>query len=103
MLAGISGILYTNWGGYITPSSMGLVSAALPVVWVAASGKKDFLSVFVGSIFLVWLSQTLAINGAQFAIITMGLILVITTRFFPDGIILMLKNKLIEKIKWLQS
>ena len=82
---------------------MGLVSAALPVVWVAASGKKDFLSVFVGSIFLVWLSQTLAINGAQFAIITMGLILVITTRFFPDGIILMLKNKLIEKIKWLQS
>ena len=43
MLAGLSGILYTNWGGYITPSSMGLVSAALPVVWVAASGKKDFL------------------------------------------------------------
>lgn len=103
MLAGLSGILYTNWGGYITPSSMGLVSAALPVVWVAASGKKDFLSVFVGTIFLVWLSQTLAINGAQFAIITMGLILVIATLFFPDGIILMLKNKLIKKIKWLQS
>jgi hypothetical protein len=33
----------------------------------------------------------------------MGLILVIATRFFPDGIILMLKNKLVEKIKWLQS
>jgi ABC-type branched-subunit amino acid transport system permease subunit len=103
LLAGISGILYTNWGGYITPSSMGLVAAALPVVWVAASGKKDFFSVFIGTIFLVWLSQTLAINGAQFAIIVMGLILVISTRFFPDGIILMFKNKLIEKIKWLQS
>ena len=103
MLAGLSGILYTNWGGYITPSSMGLVSAALPVVWVAASGKKDFLSVFVGTIFLVWLSQTLAINGAQFAIIAMGLILVIATLFFPDGIILMIKDKLMKKIKWLQS
>ncbi len=103
LLAGISGILYTNWGGYITPSSMGLVSAALPVVWVAASGKKDFFSVFIGTIFLVWLSQMLAINGAQFAIIAMGLILVISTRFFPDGIILMFKNKLIEKVKWLQS
>jgi len=102
LLAGVSGILYTNWGGYITPSSMGLVSAALPVVWVAASGKKDFLSVFVGCIFLVWLSQMLAINGAQFAIIAMGLILVITTRFFPDGLILRAKNILINKIKWLQ-
>ena len=101
LLAGISGILYTNWGGYITPASMGLVSAALPVVYVAASGKKDFFSVFLGCIFFVWLSQTLAINGKQFAIIVMGLILVISTRFFPDGIILMLKNKLTEKIKWL--
>ena len=101
LLAGISGILYTNWGGYITPDSMGLVSAALPVVYVAASGKKDFFSVFLGCIFFVWLSQTLAINGKQFAIIVMGLILVISTRFFPDGIILMLKNKLTEKIKWL--
>ena len=52
---------------------------------------------------MVWLSQMLAINGAQFAIIAMGLILVISTRFFPDGIILMFKNKLIEKVKWLQS
>ena len=58
---------------------------------------------FIGCIFFVWLSQTLAINGKQFAIIVMGLILVISTRFFPDGIILMLKNKLIEKVKWLQS
>ena len=103
ILAGISGILYTNWGGYITPDSMGLVSAALPVVYVAASGKKDFFSVFIGCIFFVWLSQTLAINGKQFAIIVMGLILVISTRFFPDGIILMMINKLTEKIKWLRS
>ena len=44
----------------------------------------------------------LAINGAQFAIIAMGLILVITTRFFPDGLILRAKNILINKIKWLQ-
>ena len=53
LFAGVSGILYTNWGGYITPSSMGLVAAAMPVVWVAASGKNDFFSVFLGCILLV--------------------------------------------------
>ena len=52
VLAGISGILYTNWGGYITPDSMGLVSAALPVVYVAASGKKTFFQFLLDAYFL---------------------------------------------------
>ena len=97
LFAGISGILYTNWGGYITPSSMGLVAAAMPVVWVAASGKNDFFSVFLGCILLVYISQTLAVNGAQYAIILMGFILVIVTRYFPEGIILMIKKKITNK------
>lgn len=97
LFAGVSGILYTNWGGYITPSSMGLVAAAMPVVWVAASGKNDFFSVFLGCILLVYISQTLAVNGAQYAIILMGFILVIVTRYFPEGIILMIKKKITNK------
>ena len=92
LFAGISGILYTNWGGYITPSSMGLVASAMPVIWVAASGKDDFFSVFFGCILLSYVSQTLAINGAQYAIILMGFILVIVTRYFPEVIILMSKK-----------
>ena len=98
LFAGVSGILYTNWGGYITPSSMGLVAAAMPVVWVAASGKNDFFSVFLGCILLVYISQTLAVNGAQYAIILMGFILVIVTRYFPEGIILMIKKKITNKL-----
>jgi len=97
LFAGVSGILYTNWGGYITPSSMGLVAAAMPVIWVAASGKNDFFSVFLGCILLVYISQTLAVNGAQYAIILMGFILVIVTRYFPEGIILMIKKKITNK------
>lgn len=103
LFAGISGVLYTNWGGYITPSSMSLVAAAMPVIWVAASGKNDFFSVFLGCILLVYISQSLAVNGAQYAIILMGFILVIVTRYFPEGIILMIKkiitNKLLLKNK----
>jgi hypothetical protein len=40
-LAGLSGALYTAWGQYITPSSMGLTAAAMPIVWVAVGGRKD--------------------------------------------------------------
>ena len=101
VLAGMSGILYTNWGGFITPESMGLVSAALPVVYCAASGKNNFFAVFLGTILLVWISQELAINGRQFALIFMGLLLVIATRYFPDGMFLFFINllkKLTRKI-----
>lgn len=98
LFAGISGVLYTNWGGYITPSSMSLVAAAMPVIWVAASGKNDFFSVFLGCILLVYISQSLAVNGAQYAIILMGFILVIVTRYFPEGIILMIKKIITNKL-----
>ena len=59
-----------------------------------------FFSVFLGCILLVYISQTLAINGAQYAIILMGFILVITTRYFPDGIIFMLKKYLVNKLSF---
>ena len=34
----LSGVLYTAWGQYITPSSMGMTAAALPIIWVAVGG-----------------------------------------------------------------
>src|ERR1700690_2075471 len=39
--AGLSGALYTSWGQFITPSSIGLPAAAMPIVWVAFSGRRD--------------------------------------------------------------
>ena len=38
-LAALSGGLYTAWGQFITPASMGLPSAAMPIIWVAFSGR----------------------------------------------------------------
>ncbi len=42
--AGFSGVLYTTWGQYITPSSMGLTAAALPIVWVAVGRPAAMLT-----------------------------------------------------------
>ena len=47
---GLSGVLYTSWGQYITPSSMGLTAAALPVVWVAVGGRSDLTATLVGTL-----------------------------------------------------
>ncbi|MFO1350603.1 MAG: ABC transporter permease [Gammaproteobacteria bacterium] len=94
MLAGLSGVLYTAWGTYITPSSMGLTAAALPIVWVAAGGRKDLTATIIATIALVWLSQLLAVNGNQYALILMGVIMLVAVMLTPEGFV-------VSTVKWL--
>ena len=86
VLAGMSGALYTLWGSYITPSSMGLTAAALPIIWVAAGGRKDLTATLIATVFLTWLSQQLAVKGNQYALIWMGAILLTVVLFAPQGL-----------------
>lgn len=86
MLAGMSGVFYTLWGSYITPSSMGLTAAALPIIWVAAGGRKDLTATLLATVLLLWLSQQLAVKGSQYALIWMGAILLVVVLFAPEGL-----------------
>lgn len=85
-LAGLSGTLYTSWGQYITPSSMGLTAAALPVVWVAVGGRSDLTATLVGTLAVLSAFQALTIYGSQYALVVMGLLLVLTVLLAPEGV-----------------
>ncbi len=86
-LGGLSGALYTIWGSYITPSAMGLTSAAMPVIWVATAGRKSIGAAIIGTAVLVWLSQWLAIYGSQYALILMGAVLLFVVLAAPEGLL----------------
>jgi ABC-type branched-subunit amino acid transport system permease subunit len=86
-LGGLSGALYTIWGSYITPSTMGLTAAAMPVIWVATSGRKSIGGAILGTALLVWLSQNLAVYGSQYALILLGAILLIVVLGAPEGLL----------------
>lgn len=94
VLAALSGVLYTSWGTYITPSTMGLTASALPIVWVAAGGRKDLTATLVATVFLVWLSQTLAVKGSQYALVLMGAILLIAVMLAPEGFAVVLAKRI---------
>jgi urea transport system permease protein len=94
MLAGLSGVLYTSWGTYITPSAMGLTASALPIIWVAAGGRKDLSATLIATVFLVWLSQILAVKGSQYALILMGAILLVAVMLAPEGFVVTLVKRL---------
>ena len=93
-LAALSGVLYTAWGQYITPSSMGLMAAALPVIWVSVGGRSDVTATLVGTLLVLALFQQLTIRGSQYALVVMGLLLLATVLFAPDGLILTLARRL---------
>ena len=68
-LAGLSGVLYTSWGQFITPSSIGLPAAAMPIVWVAFSGRTDLTATLVGTFILLFGFQTLTVYSQEAALV----------------------------------
>ena len=86
-LAGLSGVLYTSWGNYITPSSMGMTAAALPIVWVAVGGRADLTTTVLGTLLVLAGFQALTIYGSQYALVVMGFLLVLTVLLAPTGLI----------------
>ncbi|WP_138420470.1 ABC transporter permease subunit [Aquibacillus sediminis] len=89
-LASLSGILYATWGSYITPSSFGLTAATLPVVLVAAAGRKNITASVIFTIAYYWFSQSLSASGSEYALVILGLGLVLVILFVPEGIVVAL-------------
>lgn len=97
-LAALSGVLYTAWGQYVTPSSMGLTAAALPIVWVAVGGRRDITATLLGTLLVIAGFQSLTIYGSQYALVVMGALLVFTVLVTPDGLVATAMNQ-IGKLK----
>lgn len=89
-LAGLSGVLYTSWGNYLTPASMGMTAAALPIVCVAVGGRSDLTTTLIGTLAVLIVFQSLTVHASQYALVVMGTLLVITVLIAPRGIVLAL-------------
>jgi branched-chain amino acid transport system permease protein len=94
VLAGISGLLYVQWGNYITPTQVGLIQASLPVIWVAVGGRDSLLAVMISTYALNWINFSLSSSGNQYALVIIGTLLVLVMLFFPKGIVVTLAREL---------
>ncbi|NMB24289.1 MAG: ABC transporter permease [Firmicutes bacterium] len=86
-LAGLTGVLYVAWGHYITPSTMGLTNASLPVIWVAVGGRKSVLGSIIFAILLQYFTQFLAVTGSEYALIVLGALLLMIVMYMPEGVL----------------
>lgn len=97
-LAGLSGVLYASWGGYIDPSSMGMTAAITPVIYVAIGGRKSLTAAIVASLALLKLSQELASTAPEYAFVLTGAVALLAVLFVPEGIVYALFKWLDEAI-----
>jgi ABC-type branched-subunit amino acid transport system permease subunit len=91
-LGSLSGILYAAWGGYMVPTTMSLASATLPLILVAAGGRKNLTAAMLFSLIYSIFSQYLSANGNEYALIILGFILLTVMLFLPEGIIVAFFN-----------
>ena len=72
-LAGLSGALYTAWGQFITPASVGLPAAAMPIVWVSFSGRRELTATLFGTFIFLYAYQLITVYSQQSALVLTGL------------------------------
>jgi branched-chain amino acid transport system permease protein len=93
-IAALSGVLYTSWGSYIDPSSMGLTAAITPVIYVAIGGRRSLTAAMISSMILLKLSQELASSAPEYALVIFGLLALLAVLFVPEGFLAALFNAL---------
>lgn len=86
LLAAVGGILFVNWGSYITPAVFELATASIPVVLVAAAGRQNVTGTLLFTIIYYWISTSLSASGSRYAQIILGVILIVSVLFVPKGI-----------------
>jgi branched-chain amino acid transport system permease protein len=88
LLAGLSGLIYVWWGNFIDPSSVGMISATLPVVYTVVGGKESLLATILSTASLAFVGDYLAVRGGQYAVLVNGILLLGVMMFCPRGVFL---------------
>ncbi|MGQ4554592.1 ABC transporter permease subunit [Halobellus sp. GM3] len=87
-IAGLGGALYTAWGNFISPPVMGILAAALPLIWVTVGGRKTLLGAVLGAFSLQYLDATLASSvNSDYAVIILGVIFLVAILALPNGVV----------------
>jgi ABC-type branched-subunit amino acid transport system permease subunit len=86
LYAGLAGALYSQWNGWIAPSTVSLSVGLLTLVAVVVGGLGSTAGVVIGTIIFVLLPQLL-LPYREYALLIDAAILCLVLRFLPNGIV----------------
>jgi ABC-type branched-subunit amino acid transport system permease subunit len=94
-IAGLAGCLFTNWGGFISPTVFGLTMSAQVIIFVLVGGLGTLLGPILGAVGIEYL---IILAGAQHVVdanLGLGIVLVAFVLLVPQGVVPMIRDKLL--------
>jgi branched-chain amino acid transport system permease protein len=88
VLAGWSGLLYVWWGNFIDPSSVGMISATVPVIYTVVGGRENLLATMASTATLAFVGDFLSAHWGWWSVLINGVLLLAVMLFCPRGIFL---------------
>ena len=85
-LAGLAGMLYANWGAFVSPGVFGLSQSAQIIIWVIVGGRGTLIGPIIACVALQAMVTQL---GAQHTVDTglvLGVILILFVLLIPRGL-----------------
>ncbi len=85
-VAGVAGMMFAAWGGFVNPDVFSFLLAAQAVVWVLIGGRGTMLGPFLG-VFLVQLSEATLGSTFQYTwLLIIGVIFILFVLAFQRGV-----------------
>ena len=91
-IAGAAGCLFTNWGGFISPTAFSLTTSAQILIYVLVGGLGTLLGPILGAVAIQYLITLLGAQALVNANLVLGVILVVFVLLVPQGIVPVIRD-----------
>ncbi|WP_375410614.1 branched-chain amino acid ABC transporter permease [uncultured Methylobacterium sp.] len=95
-IAGLAGCLFTNWGGFISPTVFGLTMSAQVIIFVLVGGLGTLLGPILGAVLIQWLTIEAGAQSVIDSNLGLGAILVTFVLLIPQGLVPVARNLLLR-------
>lgn len=93
-IAGLGGVLYAAWSGYVVPADLSVATSTVAVIMVALAGRKNVTGALIMTLVYSSFTQSMAADGNIWSDVILGLILVLIVMFMPEGALVELFNRI---------
>ena len=86
-IAGLAGCLFTNWGGFISPTVFGLAQSAQIIIFVLVGGLGTLIGPIIGAVAIKYLITLIGTQQTLNADLILGVVLVGFVLLVPQGVV----------------
>ena len=98
-IAGAAGCLFTNWGGFISPTAFSLTTSAQILIYVLVGGLGTLLGPILGAVAIQYLITLLGAQALVNANLVLGVILVVFVLLVPQGIVPVIRDMALSLLR----